>query len=224
VKLKKAVNNTISSRVYELLKDNIISLAMTPGMSISEKEIATQLEVSRTPVREALVRLGQEDLVQIFPQKGSQVSLINLKSVRDGLFIRISLEKEAIKLAAQNFNQDNAFELRRLLEKQEEAIQSKSLYDFFKMDENFHEAIVNISGNQLIWPAIQRVDADLKRIRVLTLLNQEKSRIVLGEHRKILNALESNDSEKAIQILESHMVRLNFEENKLVDKYPNYFE
>jgi len=220
---KKVVSNSISNQVYQILKENIINLTLEPGTAISEKEISDRLEVSRTPVREAFVRLVQDDLLEVFPQKGTRVSLIDLKEVVDARFIREHLEKATYGLVCQNIQDEQIQELRDNINQQIKSVKEQRFSDFFKLDETFHYSIVKISGNQKVWPAIQRVDAHLKRIRVLSLINEEKSQVIIQEHIEILQALEKRDAVKAIQILEKHVNQLTKEEESLRQKRPHYF-
>ena len=220
---KKVVSHSISSQVYQLLKENIINLTLEPGTAISEKEISDRLEVSRTPVREAFVRLVQDDLLEVYPQKGTRVSLIDLKEVADARFIREHLEKATYELVCLKIKDLQIQELKENIEQQMKSVTEQRFADFFKWDEAFHHLIVEISGNQKIWPAIQRVDAHLKRIRVLSLINEEKSQVIIQEHIHLLQALENRDAVKAIHLLEDHVNQLTKEEETLKQQRPHYF-
>src|SRR5690606_9977779 len=89
--------------VYEIIKKNIINLNMPPGTRVSEKEISDLLNVSRTPVREAFIKLSKEGLIYVVPQKGSYISHIDLDAVEDARFIRECLEKAVMEIATENF-------------------------------------------------------------------------------------------------------------------------
>ena len=220
---KKVTNNSISNQVYQLLKEHIINLTIKPGTAISEKEIAEKLEVSRTPVREAFVRLVQDDLLEIFPQKGTQVTLIDLKQVEDARFIREHLEKATLKIACQRIKKNQLLELKKIVSQQIESIKKNQFDKFFQLDESFHQLIVNISENEKVWQAIQREDAHLKRIRVLSLFNEMKSKNIIEEHQKIIEALEQRDDVQALQILEKHVSQLAIEGEILKEEFPTYF-
>src|SRR5690554_1967767 len=94
---------SIGDYVYEVLKINIINLKMPPGRQISEKEISVLLKVSRTPVREAFIKLSREGLLYVLPQRGTYISYIDMDAVEDARFIRESLEKSVLKIATKSF-------------------------------------------------------------------------------------------------------------------------
>lgn len=220
---KKAVSNSISNQVYELLKENIINLNLKPGLNISEKEISEKLEVSRTPVREAFVRLAQEELLEIYPQKGTFVSLINLDDVEEARFIREHLEKATVRLACQNWKPNQLQELKNNMIMQSNSIDEKNFDEFFRLDEEFHRMIVEIADKKMVWLTIQRLDSHLKRIRILSLADTHKSDIVVNEHKEILKAIEERNEKKAEQVLWNHLTRLIIEKEELKKTYPQYF-
>lgn len=220
---KKIVSNSISNQVYEELKRNIVSLHLRPGSNISEKEISDQLEVSRTPVREAFVRLAQEELLEIYPQKGTLVSLIDLNDVKETLFIRESLEKATIRLACQNFTLNQLQNLKNNMVMQENSIKNSDFHTFLELDEEFHRIIAEMSQKRKVWSAIQRSDAHLKRIRVLSLTDEYKGNILFNEHKEILEAVEERDEDKAERVLQNHLRNLIIERKELKQAYPQYF-
>ena len=225
MKLDQEKSKTISDKVYEVVKENIINLELPPGELISEKEISTMLGVSRTPVRAAFDRLVQEGLIEVFPQKGTRISLIDLKSVKKALYVRSRLEMAAIDLLRLDEKGLDFSHIQILIGQQTEAIQNGEFYDFFKLDERFHEALIVLSGNLLIWEAIQKVDSHLKRMRVLALTNKSKFKSVMEEHRNLLHALEAKEYDEAIKILDAHINGLNYEEGKkLREQFPAFFK
>ena len=122
-----------STREYvcRLLRTNILHLNLLPGSSVAEKDIAEILAVSRTPVREAFIKLAQEGVLEIIPQKGSYVSLIDPEQVEEMKFCRSSLEKEVIKLACVSFPREELFQLQSCLALQALCIQEKNYARFF---------------------------------------------------------------------------------------------
>jgi len=220
---KKRPNNSISNEVSNLLKENIINLKLKPGETISEQEIAEQLEISRTPVREAFVRLVLDDLLEVFPQKGTRVSLIDLKEVEDARFIREHLERAALKVVCEKIEDKDIVGLQEIINQQIKSVQSESFEEFFKLDELFHKTILELSDNEKVWQVIQRIDAHLKRIRVLSLVYHEKAQSIISDHNDILTALAKRDEQTADQILTRHMNLLSNEAEVLKERYPHYF-
>ncbi|MCJ7688520.1 MAG: GntR family transcriptional regulator [Clostridiaceae bacterium] len=113
--------------VYQTIKENIVNLNIKPGNRISEKEISNLLNVSRTPVREAFIKLSKEGLLYVLPQRGTYISCIDLEKAEETRFIRESLERSVIKLAAENFPSELMTKLEENLKKQKEYIKEKNM-------------------------------------------------------------------------------------------------
>ena len=108
------IKETIRSQVYNILKENIISAGLEPGSQVSEQELGDELKVSRTPVREALIHLAQEELVEIIPQKGTYISKINIEAVEESRYMRQILEVDITKEAAREFPETLFFSLKKI--------------------------------------------------------------------------------------------------------------
>ncbi|MDZ4938382.1 GntR family transcriptional regulator, partial [Clostridium perfringens] len=127
--------------VYSRLKQQIVSLELPPGTALSEKEVSLSFEVSRTPVRESFVRLAQEDLVVVLPQRGTRVSLIDSELVEEARFMREQLEKAVVRLACESFPEDKLAELEQNLSEQSESIAKHDGKHMFELDEAFHRIL-----------------------------------------------------------------------------------
>lgn len=220
---KKVVSNSISNQVYEILRKSVVTLKFEPGLNISEKEIAEKLQVSRTPVREAFVRLAQEELLEIYPQKGSFISLIELEKVEEARFIREHLELATISLACQYADQQQLKALKENLLLQENSVKEKEFNTFFELDEEFHRMLVEISGKKMVWSAIQKLDVHLKRIRVLSLVKKDTLESLVKDHKEILAAVEARNEEEAKQLLQTHLRHVLTEQERLKEEYPHFF-
>lgn len=136
-----------SNRVYtyNVLKENIMQLNLKPGESISEVELSEALNVSRTPVREAIVKLEEKKLVAVFPQRGSFVSKINLSLVEEAIFLRELCEKKILEIACNDSNSEALInKLEKNIEYQKISINyNKNIYEFFELDNQFHTLIFN---------------------------------------------------------------------------------
>ena len=127
--------------VYSRLKQQIVSLESPPGTALSEKEVSLSFEVSRTPVRESFVRLAQEDLVVVLPQRGTRVSLIDSELVEEARFMREQLEKAVVRLACESFPEDKLAELEHNLSERRESIEKNDGKHMFELDEAFHRIL-----------------------------------------------------------------------------------
>lgn len=222
-------NNRVRSystrdHVYETLREKIIKLKFKPGQNVSEKEISEMLSVSRTPVREAFVKLVQEELLEVYPQKGTFISLIDLEYVEEIRFIRELLERATVKLAAENSGDVDLVSLRENLQRQRYCVEEKNYTKLFELDEEFHYIITLGSGKPRIWSVLQNFNAHLNRIRVLSLAANYNWEQILSQHTKIVDAIESQNPDLADEAMGEHLRKLRFELSSLKEEYPTYFK
>lgn len=216
------VRQRTSDRVYEELAAAIRDLRIPPGASLSETDLADQLHVSRTPLREAIARLVDSGLVSVVPQVGTRVELIRLESVEQARFVRESLETAAFAAACEKPERDVA-PLRELLARQADACEAHDLATFFAADEALHEQIFALSGHQAAWHMMQPVKIHLDRLRRLSLPEPETVRGLIAEHTAIVDALEAGDSEGGRAHIRAHARRALENGPVLRAKHPGYF-
>lgn len=225
INLKKKINKySTRDHVYEVLRENIISLELEPGRNISEKEISELLQVSRTPVREAFVKLAQEELLEVFPQRGTFISLIDLNHVEEARFIREHLERAAVRVACENFADDSMMKLQINLEQQKLCVEEKNYSKLFELDEKFHYIIAHGCGKERIWTVLQQMNAHLNRIRMLSLAANYNWGLILEQHERILHAIRDKNLDLADQVMEEHLKKLTFEQKTLREEYRSYFK
>src|SRR5256885_4530115 len=199
---------TASSRIYSDLRAELVSLQRRPGEAISEAEIALSYGVSRTPVREAILRLSDEGLVDIFPQSGIFVSRIPIAALPEAIIIRKALEETTARLAAERATSSQILALRAVLERQREASAAKDSSAFHQADEMFHAAVADVAGYPGIWKFIQQVKVHVDRYRRLTLPQRGRIAKVIVEHEAVLTAIEAHDPERARPAMEIHLESL----------------
>ena len=216
--------DSISRRIYHLIREEIINLDLTPGLNISEKEISEKFNVSRTPVREAFVRLSQEGLLNVYPQKGSFVSLIDLSSVEEARFMREHLERAVVRLACEEFPKEKILELEMNLKFQQMYMESHDHKKIFKADEEFHELIFEGWNKKNIWATISGVESDFQRIRLLRLTSKLRWDVVYSQHVDISNAIKDKDADLAEKIMKEHLTMVNFDKEQLKQDYTEYFK
>ncbi|WP_234417359.1 MULTISPECIES: GntR family transcriptional regulator [unclassified Lysinibacillus] len=217
-------NFSTRDHVYETLRESIIKLELKPGQSISEKEISALLNVSRTPVREAFVKLAQEELLEVYPQRGTFISLIDLEYVEEVRFIRELLERASAKLAAENSSDVDFVLLRENLQRQKFCMDEKNYMKLFELDEEFHHIISIGAGKPRIWSVLQNFNAHLNRIRMLSLASNYNWDQILSQHLVIAGAIENGDGMLADEAMGEHLRKLRFELDSLKEGYPTYFK
>jgi DNA-binding GntR family transcriptional regulator len=199
---------TAASRIYADLRAELVSLARRPGDVISEGEIALSYGVSRTPVREAILKLSDEGLVEIFPQSGINVSRIPIAALPEAIVIRRALEQTTARLAAEQATSSQILALRSIVERQREADDARDREAFHRADELFHASIAEIARYPGIWTLILQVKVHVDRLRQLTLPQAGRMTTVIAEHERILSAIEAHDPENAAVAMARHIERL----------------
>jgi GntR family transcriptional regulator, rspAB operon transcriptional repressor len=208
---------------YNTLKAKILNLELEPGTKISEKEIADELKVSRTPVREAFMKLAQEDLLDIIPQSGTIVSRINLNSVEEGRFIREIVEKEIVKQACKNFSEDYLFRLESNLAMQQLCIGQSNFFRIFELDEQFHQILFYGCGKGRTWEIIQLLNSHFNRLRLLRLSRDSNWETIINQHKEIFQLIVNKDAEKASEVMGNHLQLVVIEQELIKERFPHYF-
>jgi DNA-binding GntR family transcriptional regulator len=211
-----------SDLVYGELVSAIRQLRLAPGASLSETEIAERLQVSRTPVREAIARLVDAGLVHVVPQVGTRVGLIRLREVEEARFVRESLETSAFEAACENPALDVGV-LRDLLAVQVRSCRAEDYDAFFQADEALHSEIFGLSGYPGAWQAVQRMKLQLDRLRRLAQPDAASICDLIDEHRLIVDALEARDIAGGRALISRHARRAHDLAPALRSQYPDYF-
>lgn len=195
----------IGAQVYSLLKRMIIGLVFKPNEALSEKELALRLGVSRTPVREALIRLADETLVDVFPQRGTVVSPIKVAEVMEAQFLREALEAAVTRRAAEQPAPALIRELSRLLDMQRQAATAGQPEEYMPLDEAFHRTISEGTGMPRSWRLIQSVKGQMDRVRFLSLPNKAHLLLLTDQHAEIFKAIETQDPDRAEAAMRHHL-------------------
>lgn len=192
-------------QLYELLRRKIVDLELPPGVAVSRSELAAEYKVSQTPVREALLRLAEERLVEVVPQSSTRVSLIDLDFARESHFLRRAIELELLRELALSREPGLIQELKTLLHKQESLRHGGDDAEFTQADMGFHRAMYVALGRESLWDLVQSRSGHLDRLRRLHLPVQGKRERIVHDHQRILQALEAGDVAAAQQALRDHL-------------------
>ncbi|TSB46645.1 GntR family transcriptional regulator [Alkalicoccobacillus porphyridii] len=218
--------SAVSSRVhvYHTLRESITSLNLKPGAAISEKEIADELHVSRTPVREAFLQLAQEQLLEIKPQRGSFITLIDLEQVENARFIREHLELGIVKLACDQATSEDLDEMDTNLILQERMMTKQNYDRLFQLDGEFHRLIAASCGKQQVSDMIFHMNVQLERLRMLSLSSNLNWYEILSQHQQIHNAIKNRDHNKAEALMKEHLRMITVDQVELKEQFPMYFK
>jgi len=193
----------LTNQVFDKIRDDIVSGRLAPESPLSESDICEQLGVSRTPVREALIKLCEEELVVIYPHVGTFVAPISLEAVRVGQYIREHLECALVADAARNIDDDGRKRLKENIREQVAA--AKNPDEFYRLDNGFHALIAELSGYAGTWNAILRAKTQFDRVRYLTVQDKGRVKEILTEHNLIADAIIRGDAETATSSVRSHL-------------------
>jgi GntR family transcriptional regulator, rspAB operon transcriptional repressor len=214
---------SVRAQVYAIAQEEIVALEFKPGQPLSEKELSVRYGVSRTPVREALLQLEDDGLVEIYPQAGTFVSRISVHGVTEAQFIREALETAALKRAVGRLDQADIKRLETNLDRQRDAHAAHDVDTFYILDEAFHQALVEHSGFPGVWRIAQRAKVHLNRARRLSLPEVSTVGELIDQHQTILDHVAGNDAGKAEQALQHHLRMVLGDLPKLQREYPDHF-
>jgi DNA-binding GntR family transcriptional regulator len=194
-----------TERVYHELRRRIRELTLPPGAALNKEELALEMGVSRAPVTEAIARLADEALVDVFPQHGSFVAPIRAADVRESLFIRTALEVEAIRRVALRSDAALLEKLDENIEKQAAALAQNDLATFYDLDEELHATIFGSIESPRALRMLEAARAPLDRPRRLALPEDDRVHTTLAEHRRLVDAIRTRDPEFATAAMRSHL-------------------
>ena len=220
----RAAGGAASNQVYAALREAIVSAEFEPGRRLSENELAERLGVSRTPVREALVRLRDERLVAIVPQLGTFVTLISPEAIEDAAFVREALECSAIRLSTERAGPRDLEELGANLAAQERAEAEGDIDAFDALDEALHRMLCELSGREIAWSLSRRANGHLDRVRRLSLPEPGYLTEMVSEHRAVVAAVADRDADVAEETLRHHLRMVLSSLPSIRASHPDYFE
>lgn len=217
--------SNLTDQAYDRISQKIIKTIYKPGSKISEKAIESDLKIGRTPIREALLRLKQEQLIEVIPQSGTYISKIDLKSVLDARFVRTSIEQQIMKEAATKKISDSQkllFEIN--LQNQYKSMVIKDFNLFLDLDNEFHHTFYSLTNHSEIWNWIQTINVQFDRYRFLSLNVEQFSWIrLIDDHQDILKAVLDHDTSRVQNCTKRHLNLALKEKKTVISKFPEYF-
>lgn len=223
--LEKEPRETVREYAYRVLYQNIMTMHLIPGTAMSEQELSNILGVSRTPVREAFIRLSQKGLLDILPQRGTFVSKINTDQLSEFRFLRVTLENAIIKLACKEFPEPWLTRLQACLHEQTYLVDTKDAEAFFKSDNMMHKILYAGCSKSHIWHIVQDANADYLRARVLNITGaSEQVKMLYSQHCAIVEAVMRHDEVRGVAIMTEHINKVVGDVEVLKKQYPDYFK
>lgn len=219
----KTTSRQIAPQVTDILRQRIISLQLEPGCVLSRNELQDEFGLSSTPIRDALMRLQEEGLVEIFPQRATVVSPIDLPKARQSQFLRRALEQEAVRVIAAAPGKGLIKRLKDIIA-QQKALAAHDEFDAFtEADQTFHRALYEAAGVPGLWELMRRNSGHTDRIRRLYLPLEGKMAQIVREHTAIVKALAGKDPDGAREAIRAHLSSSIGRWEDMQQKLPTYF-
>ena len=214
---------SLKDKIYVSLKEAITSMniyADDAELRLDERRLSEQLSISRTPVREALARLEQEKLVQIVPRRGVYIVRKTKVEILEMLTVWAALESMSARLITLNATDDAIASLRSLLTNYSEGQVDDHIDEYSENNINFHQAILRMSGNQLICDMADNLFIHMRSIRARTIGEEDRAQRSIVDHMQIVEAIEARDPDLAERLVREHTLNLA----KHVDTHVGYLD
>lgn len=210
-------------QVYEYLREEIVSLTLKPGTVLPRNELSAHFDLSVTPIRDALMRLEEEGLVDIYPQHATRVRGISIASARQAHFLRLAVELEVVRTLAQKKDAALGQTLQSLVLQQKAALKARDLESFNRVDHAFHRQLYTAADVEELWRLMRHRSGNMDRLRRLHLPLNNKSESILKDHADIANAIGRGDAAAAEAALRRHLSGTLSELDALREQYPDYW-
>lgn len=212
--------------IYALLRADINSLRLKPGMLFSIKDICELYQAGRTPMRDALIRLGQEGLITTLPQRGTMISKLDLKRIDNERFIRKAIERDIMRDFLAAFSPSIILRLEDSIEKQRGFVQEKAFREFLAEDNEFHGLFFEEVGRVQCKEVVDRECSNYNRLRLLSLMADEGAALnnIVKEHAEMVDAVSVRNLDRLLYWFDIHLDHVYTQQYKLVKQYPDLFE
>lgn len=214
----------LSERAYQAIKESILSLQAKPGEILSTGRLAEQLNISRTPVREALLRLEIDGLVTLLPQKGAVVTGICTEDIIEIYEMRIVLESYATKLAATKLTDAELENLRQIMQKAQQAFDRGEKKLASNIARELHDILIAAVDNRRLRIMLDDLESHYKRIRLFSVLIPGRLEISFQQHQVILVALEARDPNRAERAMADHLLSVREDILASMDSWPRLLD
>lgn len=212
----------VTPQIHRVLREQIVFGTHSPGTRLTETTIARSFGVSRQPVREAFIKLADEGLLEVLPQRGTFVCKISLDAVLDARFLREAIEADIVKLVAEKAEQAVLNELNALLEAQK-AIATDAVGEFVHLDDSFHRTLAEAAGKRSAWRVIEGLKTQMDRVRHLRTTHFPAAKLV-SQHSAIVTAVAKGDPSGAERAMRKHLQEIFLFIPKIREAFPEYFE
>lgn len=217
-------NISLQDQAYRALRSKIIYAELIPGTRLSAVGLEKETGIGRTPIRESFVRLREQELVETRPKSGTYVSKIDMDRAENACFLRAKLERSILINCCAIATDDQKHRLEQILV-ESESLDHSETRRFFDLDNLFHETCFTITGRHMLWEWMQSINTHFERYRWLRASTQEINwEPILNQHRKMLHAIMSGDTDEASYLAASHLHLMPEEQGPVIALHPDYFK
>lgn len=200
-----------SETAYRLLKEKIVTLQIPPASLLNEAQLMDELDLGRTPIREALQRLAYENLVIILPRRGTLVTDLNMSDFQKIFEIRLELEPFAARLAASRATPDQILAMEALFKNADDLLQQGDYHELIKLDHRAHQLLVQAAHNEFLQEMLEQLYTHILRLWYVSLHKVSRLAEAIEEHLDLINALKAGDGDTAEQIMYNHIIGFQHE-------------
>jgi DNA-binding GntR family transcriptional regulator len=215
---------SMAEQVFSTLRSAIVMMRLEPGEALSEQDIADRLNVSRQPVREAFIKLADDGLVRVVPQRGTFVMKISTDAVTNARFVREAVECAIAREAAVRITPADAVALKDVIAEQRRAEKAGDGGAFFALDEEFHRSLAGASGCAYAWKVIEAAKAQMDRVRFLSVPEATPMRRLIVQHQRILDGVAAGDGDAAAAAMQTHLREILSSLPRLAKRFPAMFD
>ncbi len=222
------MRNSLNDRTYDRLKRDIMTLALMPGEPVSAAKIAERYDVSRTPAREALVKLETEALVDIYPQARSEISRIDEDRAMQEWFVRKTLETGVIDGLFANVTPEDILKMREFCHKMElvsgRLSDPEMTFEYLRCDNEFHAIAYKLAGQNLAAKIVGETMTHYNRVRLLVDIENANKDRTLATHERLIRCIENDDRESYRVLLGTHLGYFEQDIADLKERRPELFK
>ncbi len=216
-------SSAVGPQLYRLLRDRIVKGDLAPGTRISESEIAASYKVSRQPVREAFIKLAEEALVEVRPQRGTYVRRISVPAVMTARFVREAVEADIVRQAARAVTPEILTLLEANLAAQRAVVDSDDPSRFMELDEGFHRLLAEAAGQPAIWDILEDLKTQMDRVRHISARQFPRERLI-DQHAAVVAALRAGDPQAAEAEMRTHLKGVLTDLPAIAEAMPEFFD
>jgi DNA-binding GntR family transcriptional regulator len=213
----------IGLQLHDLIRDRIVRGELEPGARVSETEIAQEYGVSRQPVREAFIKLAEQSLVEVRPQRGTYVRRISLSAVKTARFVREAVEADICRLAAARANAEGIALLDGLIAGQRAHVASPDPASFMALDEEFHRTLATLAGQGAVWDILQTLKTQMDRVRHISARQLSREKLI-DQHQAIVAGIRAGDQDAAEAAIRLHLHEILTDLPSIAAAMPDAFD